>query len=181
MINVKAQTCIDKDCYKIPIYNYENQSMGLYCGYHKKPNMIDVKNKKCIHPLCVKIPSYNYEGETKRLYCKSHKFLVRALTVASSSEHRHFKHGAVIVKRRKVLSEGSNKYTTNFTRSLHAEESALRASKENTRGSVMYIARVASYGQALSKPCLRCQVVLRNAGIKRVVYTSVSGTEAMLL
>lgn len=109
----------------------------------------------------------------------SGKFLSRALIVAECSEHRNFKHGAVLVKCGKVLSEGSNKYTNTGKihgfGSIHAEETALRAIKKDCRGSVMYIARIASYGPAMSKPCRRCEMLLKNAGIKRVVYTSISG------
>lgn len=107
------------------------------------------------------------------------KYLERALLLASCSEHSNFKHGAVLVKGGKVLSEGSNKYTNTGKMhgfgSIHAEECALRGIKKDPRGGVMYIARVASYGPAMSKPCYRCQLILKNAGIKRVVYTSGNG------
>lgn len=107
------------------------------------------------------------------------KYLCRAIDVASVSEHNNFKHGAVLVKGGKVLSEGSNKYTNTGKMhgfgSIHAEERALKSMKKDPRGGVMYIARVASYGPAMSKPCRRCQLLLKNAGIKRVVYTSMTG------
>jgi deoxycytidylate deaminase len=104
------------------------------------------------------------------------KFLSRALLLAECSEHKNFKHGAVLVKSGKILSEGSNKYTNTGKihgfGSIHAEESALRSIKKDAKGGTMYIARSASYGPAMSKPCYRCQLVLRNAGIKRVIYTT---------
>lgn len=113
------------------------------------------------------------------------KFLTKALVVAACSEHKNFKHGAVLVKDGRIISEGSNKYTTSKIHgfgSIHAEECALRSINKDVKGGTMYIARLASYGPAMSKPCYRCQLVLKNAGVRRVVYTSIKGEmEAMYL
>ena len=107
------------------------------------------------------------------------KFLSQAVNLAAQSEHRSFKHGAILVKGGKVLSEGVNKYTIGthglHAHSEHAEENALRGKKNYALGSTMYIARVASYGPAMSKPCLRCQMLLKNAGVRKVIYTSRDG------
>ena len=114
------------------------------------------------------------------------KFLSQAVNLASQSEHRSFKHGAILVKGGKVLSEGVNKYTIGthglHAHSEHAEENALRGKKNYALGSTMYIARVASYGHAMSKPCHRCQILLKNAGVKKVIYTSKGGNmQAMFI
>ena len=34
--------CIEENCKKIPNYNYENETKGLYCATHKKEYMINV-------------------------------------------------------------------------------------------------------------------------------------------
>jgi ATP-dependent Lon protease len=44
--------CIHENCVKIANYNLENEKKGLYCGEHKKENMIDVKSKKCLFEGC---------------------------------------------------------------------------------------------------------------------------------
>jgi len=107
------------------------------------------------------------------------KFLSHAVNVAANSEHQSFKHGAVLVKNGKILSEGVNRYTTEAhgqrVHSIHAEENALRGNKKEAIGSTMYIARIASYGPAMSKPCFRCQMLLKNAGVRKVIYTSRDG------
>jgi hypothetical protein len=69
MVNVKHTTCLE--CKKIPKFNKEGETKGLYCSAHKKEGMIDVINKKCLE--CNKQPTFNKEGDTKRLYCSAHK------------------------------------------------------------------------------------------------------------
>ena len=73
MINVKSKTCINPDCKKQSIYNYEGEIHGLYCATHKKDIMINVKSKTCIYSGCKTIPVYNKEGETIGIYCATHK------------------------------------------------------------------------------------------------------------
>ena len=73
MINVKDKVCLQKGCKIIPIYNNENETIGLYCNKHKLDGMVDVKNKKCIYSNCKKQPTYNKEGAPKGLYCVRHK------------------------------------------------------------------------------------------------------------
>lgn len=105
------------------------------------------------------------------------KYIDRAIHLAHSSEH-NFKHAAVIVKGNKILSEASNKYIQGSNvpniGSIHAEENAIKLAKDkkDLRGATIYIARVASYGPAMSKPCHRCQYFIKHAGIKRIIYTS---------
>lgn len=55
--------------------------------------------------------------------------------------------------------------------SEHAEMAALRRCKR-TNGAVIYVARVDKYGQGkMSRPCDRCMLALKQAGIKKCVYT----------
>jgi hypothetical protein len=62
-----------ENCKKSPIFNYINETKGLYCKTHKLDEMIDVINEKCLFENCVKRPSYNYFGEKERKYCVKHK------------------------------------------------------------------------------------------------------------
>lgn len=56
---------------------------------------------------------------------------------------------------------------------VHAEIAALRSCGNTpVKGGTLYVARVGGTGEArMSKPCPRCQKALREAGIKKVVYT----------
>ena len=57
MVNVRDKTCRENGCKKIPHFNIEKKSKGLYCYTHKKDGMINVNNKRCIEDGC-KIISY---------------------------------------------------------------------------------------------------------------------------
>ncbi len=69
MIDVIHKRCLE--CDKIPHFNFEGETKGLYCLNHKKDGMIDVIHKRCLE--CDKQPHFNIEGETKGLYCSKHK------------------------------------------------------------------------------------------------------------
>jgi deoxycytidylate deaminase len=108
-------------------------------------------------------------------------FLSVARYLASKSESRQ-KHGAIVVKSGRVLGTGFNKNTNNpfimspehikTNCSRHAEIEAIRDANWNVRGAVLYVARVNSQGvDRNSKPCERCQVVIEETQIKKVIYT----------
>ncbi len=108
-------------------------------------------------------------------------FLSIARYFASKSDSRR-KHGAVIVKSGRVLGTGFNKDTNNPISvspehikshcSRHAEIEAIRDANWNVKGAVLYVARVNNLGQDRnSKPCTRCQVVIEETQIKKVIYT----------
>lgn len=113
---------------------------------------------------------------------KSEKaFLSTARYFAGKSTSRQ-KHGAVIVKSGRVLGTGCNKDTNDpmivspehikSHCSRHAEIEAIRDASWNVRGAVLYVARVNRYGQDRnSKPCIRCEVVIKEMKIKKVIYT----------
>lgn len=77
-----------------------------------------------------------------------------------------------------MQSMGINKRTNDpFTHknsvwlSEHAEMAALRRAKR-TNGAVIYVARVNRQGrERMSRPCPKCMVLLRQAGIKKICYT----------
>ena len=73
MINVKDKTCMHPDCKKLPTFNFEGQTKGMYCSEHKEPNMINVKHEICMHPDCKKLSIFNFEGQYKGIYCSEHK------------------------------------------------------------------------------------------------------------
>ena len=67
------ESCYQDGCNKRPTFNEEGQTRPLYCGVHKKENMINVKNKRCCEDGCNKQPHFNDKGQTRPLYCGVHK------------------------------------------------------------------------------------------------------------
>lgn len=113
---------------------------------------------------------------------KEYAFLSIARYLATKSDSRQ-KHGAVVVKSGRVLGTGYNKDRNDPDRvspehikqhcSVHAEIDAIRDANWNVRGAVLYVARVNRQGMDRnSKPCERCQVVIEETQIKKVIYTT---------
>lgn len=105
--------------------------------------------------------------------------LDQAMRVAETSTCRK-RHGAVVVRGGSVLSVGVNRYRTdkdyNFIPpgdiSYHAEEAALRALGGSAKGGTIYVARLSAGSKpAMSKPCDNCMKLIKDAGIKKIVYT----------
>jgi hypothetical protein len=65
--------CKFENCKTRAHYNVDGQSEALYCGVHKKENMVNVKSKTCIELNCKTIPIFNIEGQKEGLYCNLHK------------------------------------------------------------------------------------------------------------
>ena len=108
-------------------------------------------------------------------------YLSVARYFASKSKSRRM-HGAVIVKGGRVIGTGFNKdrnspYIVSPEHikvhcSVHAEVEAIRDASWNVRGAVLYVARVNRAGEDRnSKPCGRCQIVIEETQIKKVIYT----------
>jgi len=64
--------CKFENCKTIASYNVDGQK-PLYCGVHRKHNMVDVKHKTCAESDCKTRPIFNIEGEKKALYCAKHR------------------------------------------------------------------------------------------------------------
>lgn len=91
------------------------------------------------------------------------------------------RHGAVVVKGGRVLSQGwntlkndpnnvSDEHIEQFC-SVHAERMALARCRE-AAGATVYVARNKSGQECFSKPCSGCERALNAAGVARVVYTT---------
>lgn len=109
-------------------------------------------------------------------------YLSVARYFATKSKARNT-HGAVVIKGGRVLGTGWNKDRNSPTIidadrikhdcSYHAEEIAIREAGDNLKGAVIYVARVNKQGKDRdSKPCFKCSDLIKEAGIKRVIYTS---------
>lgn len=112
---------------------------------------------------------------------KEKAYLSVARYFASKSKARRM-HGAVLVKSGRVIGTGYNKDRNNpyyvspehikTHCSVHAEVDAIRDANWNVKGAILYVARVNATGEDRnSKPCTRCQVVIEETQIKKVIYT----------
>ena len=116
----------------------------------------------------------------RNLSRKDRARLENAKKIASTSDCRH-RHGAVTIRGGRVVAVGVNSYRNDMSqfnivpdlgRSIHAEEACLRVVKGEASGAVLYVARVNRKGEEMmSKPCSSCMEKLKQAGVKRVVYT----------
>jgi deoxycytidylate deaminase len=113
------------------------------------------------------------------------RYFEAARAQANNSVYGKLRHGAVLVKGGSILNAGYNKddYTSYANRyrppdcgpaTRHAEaECLLGISKSQTSRSDIFVCRINNDGEfRLSKPCLMCHVLIKNAGIKRVFYTT---------
>ena len=113
---------------------------------------------------------------------KDEAFLSVARYFAKKSVARNT-HGAVIVKGGRVIGTGYNR-NRNHPKivspehiktdcSTHAEDSAIRDAGYDVKNAVIYVARVNRHGEDRdSQPCPRCQTMIEEYGIKRIIYTS---------
>jgi deoxycytidylate deaminase len=113
-------------------------------------------------------------------------YLSVARYFAKKSKSRNT-HGAVVVKGGRILGTGFNK-DRNHPRvvspehiktdcSYHAEQVAIKESGQNVKGARIYVARVNRHGEDRdSEPCPRCLTLIKEVGIKKIVYTSEKGT-----
>lgn len=106
-----------------------------------------------------------------------------AYLVAKSSQCR-YKFGAVIAYRSNVFSVACNIIKTHPVQkrykphciSIHAELYAILKASGDINGATMYIARYMLNGdEGLSKPCATCLELIKESGIRQIVYMSRDG------
>lgn len=109
------------------------------------------------------------------------KFFELAKKLSAKSDHPKHQLGVVIVKKDRVLSLGINKYkthprSTHPYRFLHAEMDAIISAKEDLKNSNAYIYRQTKDGKlGLARPCIHCLKALKEAGIKKIYFTTYTG------
>lgn len=114
------------------------------------------------------------------LSAKDKRRLNQAIEVSKNSDCRH-KHGAVLMAGGRVLSVGINSNRNDpsvigdaqLKYSVHAEIAALRSwGGTNLKNATIYVARLGRSGDPMmSKPCENCQKALKEAGVRKVIYT----------
>lgn len=121
------------------------------------------------------------------------KFMKLARNVSFHSNHR-VRVGAVIVTNGKPISIGFNKLKTHpiytkinhkrakYIQSLHAEMSALLSARTDVSGATIYVYRERRDGsRGNAKPCPVCQLLLAEAGIKKIYFTTEEGIKSLRL
>ena len=105
--------------------------------------------------------------------------LAHAMKLAATSSSRK-RLGAILVSGGRVVGRGTNRVPNDTaligwdatTNSTHAEIAALRDYGSSMKNGTIYVARLGKSGiPRMSKPCKKCQKALRDAGVKKVVYT----------
>ena len=104
----------------------------------------------------------------------------KVVKVASESVHR-CRHGAIIVKGKKLVSQGINRSRTHPKSihpysAIHAEFDAICKARSKIKGAKMYVTRLLADGtKGMSKPCPHCQKLIEESGISEVIYTDSNG------
>ena len=110
------------------------------------------------------------------------KYDIQALALATRVAHKgnmRHRHGAVIYRKAKILSSGFNKehpwgemyYEFPY---LHAEYSAILRSRIDVKNYDIAIVRLGQKNSnlLLSKPCKDCMRLLKDNGIRYIVYST---------
>lgn len=97
----------------------------------------------------------------------------------SGDPRRHFYLGAIGIRKDGKIVSARNSPTMHRHPMSHAEA---RLARKLTPNSIVFVARNTKNGNtAMSKPCRTCQRILKNAGVKKVYYTTSQGFEMMKL
>lgn len=113
------------------------------------------------------------------------KYFDLARKVSKLSDHKRFSLGAVIVDGSKIISVGANKLkthpkSTHPYSSLHAEMAAIISARQDLSKCDIYVYRGIKPGTpAMAKPCVYCQAMIQEAGIKNIYYTTTNTYEVM--
>lgn len=91
------------------------------------------------------------------------------LALTDTDKGKNYKLAALCIRKDGARTASTNKLTKTPKHACHAE---CRVLKKSDYGSILYIARVLGDGTwAMSRPCSKCQALIRNRGVKRVFYT----------
>jgi deoxycytidylate deaminase len=107
------------------------------------------------------------------------RFFNLAEKLAEKSDHPTSNHGAVLVRKGKVLGLGFNRFKTHSRsnhpfKMIHAELSAILSSGlEDLSGCQLYVVRKRKNGElANSKPCQFCEKMLKLLQVDVVYYST---------
>lgn len=129
----------------------------------------------------------NISNRTKR-------YITKALEASLESDFQRIKIGAVIVDGNYIVSAASNKNRSHPRQAsfnersnrvaprhcIHAEVHALvRSGSYDLSGTELYVGRFDRNGRLGDcKPCVACQLAIKDSGIRLVYYTTTKGIES---
>jgi pyrimidine deaminase RibD-like protein len=92
---------------------------------------------------------------------------------AAKSIHPKYFHGSTIIKSGNLISSGHN----SGKGGVHAEISALRNKKGiSFKGcTIISIRLLKDGGFGMAKPCKNCEAAIKEAGLKRLIYSDWTG------
>lgn len=121
---------------------------------------------------------------------KEQKLLERAYQASEKATHKQFQIGCIIYDKG-IISIGYNQGKTHpdaininsMVNKLHAEMFALKySSKRDLRGACIVVVRKGLHGNPrTAKPCELCLEQIKEAGIKKVIYSITDGHEVIEL
>lgn len=95
--------------------------------------------------------------------------LAAEIAYKSLPTKKDFLLACVVHRKDGAITYSVNEHTRVPVPGGHAEA---RATAKADVGSILYVARVTRDGQwAMSRPCSKCQAIIRNRGIEKVYYT----------
>lgn len=125
------------------------------------------------------------------------KHLKLAEVMSTYSDYNRVHIGACVIKKKKVIGIGCNQNKThplqekynskslNYIKpkaKLHAELDALLKSGHDAKGGTLYVFRRGRDNiYRMSKPCPACMEMIKDYGIKRIVYTIENGIKEMII
>ncbi len=131
---------------------------------------------------------------------KIEKFLALAKTLAADSDVYKYKHGCCIVKKGRIIAQGTNSYKSHPVQKqyniakrddiledaphyIHAEMSALTKLRGiDLSDAQLYVYRITATGKpAISRPCPACMKAIIDSGIKDISYTTNEGIAQEIL
>lgn len=125
------------------------------------------------------------------MYSDNHiySFLASAQDIGNMSKITHFRMGAVLVKGKKIVSSGYNRYTGETEKiarkyniqnlwSLHAEMDAIIHCSEDLKGLTIFVSGIKKNGRPMyCRPCNKCLKIIKATGIKNIYYSTKTGFE----
>lgn len=110
------------------------------------------------------------------------KFFDLASKLAKQSNHHTHLFGCVVVDKDQIIAVGTNKLKTHPKSAhkwnmLHSELSAIFSARfKDLKGCTAYVYRENLHGKpGMAKPCKVCEAALKEAGIRKVYYTTETG------
>ena len=86
-------------------------------------------------------------------------------SIAFKSDHRNYKHVAIVMKNGNILATGFNKGP------IHAEVNALeKIWPKNRKGTIVISLRFTNKGLASSMPCYKCRVYMQLNKVSKYQY-----------